>query len=181
MFPRDSQAAAGDRFSLDWVPDIQGNGRFDLPGLPGGVLYLAETPEHAVAENIQHFRGQRMNPADLTVAGHPLALVPVDLSVRAADHIVDLCDAAELVAHGLRPDQTASGQRHITQGIAARLYGGGYPGLRWWSALSGDWHTVVLFRNRIRGQLTFGNPAPLSLTDEAVKEAVRVLGMAVDT
>jgi hypothetical protein len=43
-----------------------------LPAVPGGVLYLAETPEHAVAEAIQHYRGQWLDAADLIVAGHPL-------------------------------------------------------------------------------------------------------------
>lgn len=177
VFPWDRNAARGQRFSSSWVPETQGHGRFDLPAVPGGVLYLAETPEHAVAESIQHFRGQRLQVADLLIAGHPLSLVAVTAPRVLEDAIVDLCDPAALVQHGIRPDQTASGDRRITQRIAASLHSGGHAGLRWWSALHGDWHTVVYFRDRA-GELAFGAPEPLSLQHAAVREAMRALGIS---
>jgi hypothetical protein len=156
---------------------MQGHGRFDLPGVPGGVLYLAETPAHAVAEALQHYRGQRLDDADLIVAGHPLALVAVTVPRQTLDGVVDMCDPAVLVQHGIKPDQTASGDRRVTQRIAATIHAVGEVGLRWWSALLGDWHTVVLFRDMV-GDLAFGAPEPLSLQHGAVREAMRALGIS---
>lgn len=91
--------------------------------------------------------------------------------------LVDLCDPSELLRHGLRPDQTASRDRRVTQIIATTLHAAGHAGLRWWSALFGDWHTVVLFRD-LAGDLEFGAPEPLSLEHAAVREAMRALGIS---
>jgi hypothetical protein len=159
------------------VPPSQGQGRFDLPGTPGGVIYLAETMEHAVAEMIQHYRGQRLDEADLRFAGCRLALVHATIPDSVARRVVDLCDPEVLVTLGIRPDETASGNRQTTQGIAADIRAAGFSGLRWWSALSGDWHTFVLFRDRLNDTLRFGAPEPLALSDGAVRDAVRMLGM----
>ena len=177
VFPWDRDAAEGPRFSPSWVRETQGQGRFDLPAVPGGVLYLAETPEHAVAEAIQHYRGQRLDAADIIVAGHSLALVAVTAPRATRKEVVDLCNPAVLMEHGIRPDQTASGDRRITQRIAASIHAGGHVGLRWWSALLGDWHTVVFFRDRA-GELAFGMPEPLSLQHGPVREAMRALGIS---
>lgn len=179
-FPWNPGARAGEPFSPSCVPPLQGKGRFDLPGVPGGVLYLAETPEHAVAERIQHYRGQSLGKAELRVAGHELALVAVELPPQIRDSLADLCDPNTLIRHGIRPDETASRERRITQRIAAELHSAGHPGLRWWSALSGDWHTVVLFRDRIDPALKFGTPEPLTIEHSAVREAARVLGLTVE-
>ena len=43
----------------------------------------------------------------------------------------------------------AASDRRVTQGIAGRIHAAGHSGFRWWSALSGEWHTVVLFTDRI--------------------------------
>jgi hypothetical protein len=176
VFPWDRDAAPGDPFSPTWVPNTQGQGRFDLPGSPGGVIYLAETPEHAVAEMIQHYRGQTLDDADLHIASNPLALVSVEVDT-IVDDVVDLCDPAVLKRLAIRPDRTASSDRKSTQRIAAELHAAGYAGLRWWSALTGDWHTLVLFRDRTRDRLRFGEPEPLSLSHPAVIEATRALGI----
>jgi hypothetical protein len=177
-FPWDRDAPEGERFSASWISETQGQGRFDLPSKPGGVLYLAETPEHAVAEMIQHYRGQELEEADLGIAGHPLALVTVGVSARIAGRVVDLCDPEVLLQLGIRPDQTASRERRGTQRIAALIHAGGHTGLRWWSALPGDWHTALLFCDRINDDLTFGAPEPLSFTHPALNEAMRVLGIS---
>jgi hypothetical protein len=160
------------------VPPSQGQGRFDLPSTPGGVIYMAESPEHAVAEMIQHYRGQTLDSADLRVAGRSLAIARVTIDDRVMAGVADLCDAAVLSRLGIRPDETASSTRHTTQRIAAQLHAGGHAGLRWWSALTGDWHTLVLFRDRTRGNLRFGQPEPLSLLHASVIEAARALGIA---
>jgi hypothetical protein len=71
--------------------------------MPGGVLYLAESPEHAVAERIQPFRGQPLDAADLRAAGHALALVRVELPQGLATGLADLCDPDVLSRLGIRP------------------------------------------------------------------------------
>lgn len=177
VFPWDPAAVEGERFSATYWPSGEGKGRFDLPRTPGGVIYCAESPAHAVGEMIQHYRGQVLEQADLRIAGHVLALVEVTLGAQVRDRILDLCDPETLVRLGLRPDETASNDRKVTQGIASRLYGAGYAGLRWWSALTGDWHTVVLFRDRLDPAPAYGAPNPLAMDDPAVVEAARTLGI----
>jgi hypothetical protein len=178
VFPWDPDAAPGAPFSPGWVPPSQGQGRFDLPSTPGGVIYLAETPEHAVAEMIQHYRGQTLDAADLRVAGRPLALARITIDDELMAGVADLCDAAVLSRLGIQPDETASSNRRTTQRIAAQLYAAGHSGLRWWSALTGDWHTLVLFRDRTKTHLRFAPPQPLTLSHAAVIEATRALGIA---
>lgn len=177
VFPWDPAAAEGERFSATYVPSGEGKGRFDLPGLPGGVVYCSESPEHAVGEMIQHYRGQVLEAADLRVGGHVLALVQVRLGGRLRYRVLDLCDPEVLVRLGLRPDETASNDRKVTQRIASRVHGAGYAGLRWWSALAGDWHTVVLFRDRLDPAPGHGVPEPLRMDHPAVVEAARTLGI----
>ncbi len=179
VFPWDPDAAAGERFSPGYVPPGQGKGRFDLPGVAGGVLYAAETAEHAVAELVQHLRGQTLDDADLIVAGKRLALVAVALPDVLREGVLDLCDPAELVRLGVRPDETASRDRRSTQRISTAVHEAGHSGLRWWSAFSGDWHTMLLFRDRLSTSLAFGTPEPLTLDHPATREAVRELGIAV--
>jgi hypothetical protein len=177
VFPWDPNAPAGARFSPGFVPASQGQGRFDLPGMPGGVLYAAETPEHAVAEMIQHYRGHPLAPADLRVAGHRLALAALTLARRVRERLVDLCDPEGLVRLGVRPDATASNDRRMTQRIAADIHAAQYCGLRWWSALTGDWHTLVLFTDRLAPPPEHGRPQVLELDHPAVIGAARALGM----
>ncbi|HET9984975.1 MAG TPA: RES family NAD+ phosphorylase [Longimicrobiales bacterium] len=177
VFPWDPAAAEGERFSRSFVPRTQGHGRFDLPGAPGGVLYLAETAEHAVAEMIQHYRGQLLEEPDLYQGGYALALVEVTIPEPVRQAVADLCDPAVLLRLGIRPDETASGDRRVTQRIAATVQGHGCSGLRWWSALSGDWHTIVLFLERLAPPLAYETPESLGLDHPAVAEAARVLGI----
>lgn len=179
VFPWDPEAAAGERFSPSYVPPAQGKGRFDLPGVPGGVLYLAETPEHAVAELVQQYRGQSLDDADLVAAGRRLALVAAALPDPLRESVLDLCDPGRLVALGVRPDETASRDRRATQRIGAGVHAAGHAGLRWWSAFSGDWHTLLLFRDRISQPLAFEAPEPLVLDHPALREAARALGIEV--
>jgi len=168
VFPWDPSAKAGQQFSPSYVHPEQGSGRFDLPN--DRVLYLAETAVHAVAEKLQRFRGQRLERADLHESGKPLALVECDIPPRTK--VADLCDPAVLVRHTLRPDLLASMKKAETRAVATALYDAGYDGLRWWSALSGDWHTIVVFVGRVRvSELRFHEPERLTLTHPLVREA----------
>jgi hypothetical protein len=75
--------------------------------------------------------------------------------------------------------------RTVTQGIARRLHDmigqtHAYTGLRWWSALTGAWHTTVVFTDRESpGDLRWGVPRPLTRDDPAVVRALSVLGVRV--
>jgi len=168
VFPWDPKAAPGQPFSPEYVYPAQGSGRFDLKET--AVLYLAESPEHAVAEKLQRFRGQKLAAYDLVESGHKLALVECVLSAALLKKVADLCDPQVLVKHALRPDLLASTMKARTQGAAKELYDSGYAGLRWWSALSGDWHTVVLFLDRAK-ELPYGPPTPLALDHPSLVEA----------
>jgi len=77
------------------------------------------------------------------------------------------------VKHGIKPDVLASRDFTKTQRVAAALYKEGFAGLRWWSALSGDWHTIVVFQ----GDVEYGKPEPLSIGHKIVQEASVALGI----
>jgi hypothetical protein len=178
VFPWDEHAAAGAPYSPSFVPAQQGSGRFDLAD--GPVLYLGESPEHAVAEMLQGFRSRPFPPSALRRFGWPLALMQVDVPDDLAALVADLDDPARLVALGLRPSDVVSDDRARTRAIAARLYTDGASGLRWWSKLSGDWHAVVLFLARVPfDRLTLAPPEPLSPSHPAVIGACRHLGISL--
>jgi len=168
VFPWDPAATAGDPFSPSYIHPNQGSGRFDLSGKL--VVYLAETAVHAVAEKLQRFRGQRIQRKDLIESGKTLALVECRVEQTK---LADLCDPAVLVKYGIAPDVLASREIARTQAIAVALHDAGFGGLRWWSALSGDWHTIVVFQ----GEIEYGEPEPLTMTHHAVQEAAMALGV----
>lgn len=178
VFPWDPAAAEGEPFSARFVPAAQGSGRFDLGTAP--TLYLAESPAHAVGEVVQAFRGRALRPAHLRRFGRALATVEVTLPAAVAASLADLTDPAVLARHRIRPDTLASHDVRRTQETARALHAAGLPGFRWWSSLSGDWHTVVLFLDRVRvAELGFGTPRALASTDAAVVEAALALGIRV--
>ena len=168
VFPWDPAARPGEPFSPTYIHPNQGAGRFDVAGKL--VVYLAETAVHAVAEKLQRFRGQKIDRKDLIEFGQPLALVECQLGKIK---LADLCDPAVLVKHDIKPDELASRDAVKTQRVAATLHKAGYAGLRWWSALSGDWHTIVVFQ----GEIEYGKPEELTIGHEAVQEASVALGI----
>ncbi len=177
-FPWDVRAPAGRRHSPTFVPDPTGRGRFDLPSRLSKVLYLAETPAHAVAELLHPWRGRRIDARHLERAGFPLALVEMRWS--GVDPPADLCDPATLVALRLAPDRVASRHRTVTQPIARAVWARRAAGLRWWSRFFGDWHTTVLFTARVpAGALHPAEPEALSPESPAVAEAAQLLGIEV--
>ncbi len=178
VFPWDPRAEEGARFSAAFAPGGQGRHRFDLPGNALGVLYLAETAEHAVAEMIQAYRHstQPITNDDLTVWGHRYALVSVSLSADVWPRIEDLCEAAALAGLRITADQPAYRDRRRTQEIASSLHARRHAGLRWWSAFWGEWHSIVLFRDQIPADaITFGTPVHLDHAAPPVVEAARLL------
>jgi len=168
VFPWDPAAAPGAQFSPSYIHPQQGSGRFDVAGKL--VVYLAETAVHAVAEKLQRFRGQVIGRKDLLESGKTLALVECHIG---AIKLADLCDPKILVKHDLAPDILASREVRKTQRVAAALHKEGYDGLRWWSALSGDWHTIVVFA----GKIEYEEPEPLAITHQAVQDVSVALGI----
>lgn len=179
VFPWDPRARSGQSFSPSYLPTAQGTGRFDLPGRASGVLYTAETPEHAIGERIQFYRGQVLDTSDLIVAGKALALASAALPPEIRGNVADLCDPRVLARLRTRPDEAAFRQRQTTQRIAETVFASGQSGLRWWSAFFGEWHSVVIFRERLTAPLTWSAPEPLSIDDARVREAARLLGIVV--
>lgn len=178
VFPWELNAAEGERFSASFVPGGQGRNRFDLRGSARGVSYLAGTEEHAVAEMIQSYRNspEPLTNDDLTVWGHRYALVSVSLASDLWPRIEDLCEPAALTELQITADRPAYRDRRLTQQIASTLHARGHAGLRWWSAFWGEWHTTVLFRDRIPADaITYGAPLPLDIAMPPVVEAARLL------
>ena len=53
-------------------------------------------------------------------------------------------------------------------------------GLRWWSALTGAWHTNVLFTDRLKaGDVTFGDARVLRPSDPDVIQTLTRLGIVM--
>lgn len=181
-FPWNPAAPEGAPYSPSYLTPGQTVGRFDLHDRPP-VRYLAESPEHALGEVLSPFRGTEFQPAYLRQSGYPLALVEVTLTATLAGRIVDLTDPAVLTHWNIRPDDLAHHDRRVTQAIARRLHDGGTrrrgpAGLRWWSALTGGWHTTVVFTDRERkGELRFGLPHPVAPDDPAVARTAALLGI----
>jgi hypothetical protein len=157
-------------------------GRFDLNDAPP-VRYLADTPDHAIAETLSGFRGTDFHESYLRKSGYPLALVEVTLAASLVARIPDCTDPRILSALGLRPDQLAHHDRTLTQPVARDLHSratmtAGPAGLRWWSALTGAWHTTVVFTDHERpGEVGFGTPQILRPSDPVLGTALTVLGV----
>lgn len=179
-FPWDPRAGRGAPFSPSFVPRATGRGRFDLPLGTSATLYLAESPAHAVGEMIQPWRGRTLGPRHLERVGHAIAIVEARVTAPEGA-IADLCDPATLGSFGAPPDRVASRQRSVTQPIARRVWDSGQIGLRWWSSFWGDWHTVVLFSDRVTPpvRVDFGTPVPLTLDAPPLVEAARLLGIEI--
>ena len=179
VVPWDPDVNEGSLFSPSHIPATTGRGRFDLPAGCSPVLYVAESPEHAIVEAIQPWRNRPLRQPYLVRAGRPLALVAVQIAPETASGLTDLCQPAVLDRLGLTADRVASRHRQRTQAIAASVWDSGYSGLRWWSAFRGDWHGIVLFTARMKARMRFGRPEVLSTESPALQEAAAALGMPV--
>lgn len=169
----------GRLFSPSFVPPATGRGRFDLPVSCSPVLYVAESPEHAIAEAIQPWRQRPLRRPHLVRAGRPLALVRVEMPPEMASALADLCRPDVLGRFGLSADRVASRHRRRTRAVAASVWDRGHVGLRWWSGFGGDWHGVALFTARTKEGVRFGSPEVLSAETPALQEAAAALGMPV--
>ncbi len=180
VFPYDPQAIQGEPFSPQYLPQQSGQGRFDLPlSTDASAWYFAESPEHAVAEKLQDLRGRVLHDDFLFERGHRLAIC--SLQLHATVRLADLCDPPELAGRDIAPDRLAFRDRAVTQAIARDLHHDPeLAGFRWWSALFGEWHTVVLFSDRVpQDALTFSPPDALELASPIVATAAAALAIEV--
>jgi hypothetical protein len=178
VFPWDPAAGPGAPFSPEYVvpAERQTRGRFDLGTTP--VLYLAESPEHAVAEMLRPFTGRPLQRPHLLGAGRQLALVGVDLAPAVVTRLADLTDPAILLRYSIHPDALASRSRATTQAISRSLFDEGLSGFRWWSALHGDWHALLIFLSRVEGgEIAHASPEHLTPEHPAVTAAALELKM----
>jgi hypothetical protein len=178
VFPWEPDAEAGEPFSPSYINPCQEDGRYDLGGKPL-ILNLAESPTHAIAEQIQGRHGRHLRAGDLTESGRPLAIVRVTIGDDWSA-IPDLSLPHALHRFDCRPDQLMSRDPKCSQRLSRRLHQRGVPGFRVWSALSGDWHCTVLFMDRaVNLSLTFGRPRRLTFRSRGVAQAARVLDIAL--
>jgi hypothetical protein len=107
----------------------------------------------------------------------------VTLAGSLVARLADLTVPGVLECHDLRPDQLAHHDRTVTQAIARRLHDAGRrtgepAGIRWWSALTGAWHTTVVFCDRERqGEVSFGEPRVVTESDSMLQHTLAVLGI----
>jgi hypothetical protein len=180
VFPWDPAAVPGEAFSPQFLPRQSGQGRFDLPASSGAsAWYFAELPEHAVAEKLQHLRNRRLLDEFLFERGRRLAVCAVE--VDSALPLADLCEAGEVLARSVAPDRLSYRERSVTQEIARSLQlDRELAGFRWWSSFFGEWHTVVLFSDRLPADaLTFGPPSALDLSSLPLAVAARALAIEI--
>lgn len=136
-----------------------------------------------MGEALAPFRGTTFRPAYLRRSGYPLALVSVAVAESLAIRIAD-CPSPEMLARfHIRPDELAHHDRTVTQAIVRRIHDAGArtgdpAGLRWWSALTGAWHTTILFTDcDAAGEVVFGAPELVDVSHPALLRAAAVLGI----
>jgi hypothetical protein len=141
---------------------LQGSSRHDDPSRYG-ALYTSRSPESAVAEALQAFRGRDIEPRHLVRTGRPLSLAAIDESRLGA--LPDLDDPEELMRRSLRPSAVATHDRSVTQPAATAIFDDGHAGFGWWSTIEASWSNVTLFVERAsRGLRISGVPEPLSVS-----------------
>ena len=126
-----------------------------------------------MAEKIGRFRGVSML-ADyhLFEFSHRLAVVSITPPKDYHKRVLDLCDPDVLAEHRIRPDHVAAKDVNVSQAVSRQIYEAGFSGIRWWSSFFGEWHTVVLFLDRVRpASLAAETPTPLTLSHWDVRAA----------
>jgi RES domain len=179
VFPFAPDAPPSDEGGALFAPrELQGRGRHDNPAAYT-ALYLSRTPDSAVAERLQVFRGRSIDDRHLRRAdGLRYAMAAIDDSGIAAP--VDLDDPEELRVRALRPSRVATTDRSITQPIALAAFDDGASGIAWWSTIEALWTNVTLFAERCRRDLRVGGePEPLTATSPVVLRVAERLGVGV--
>ena len=178
VLPFDPAAAPDAPGGPLWIPRaFQGTARHDAPE-HYGCLYVAESPDSAVAEALAPFRGTGdLDDGLLVRSGRRLALAELELGDALV--LVDLDDPTELQAEHLRPSIVATSHRLVTQAYALSIFErrGDAAGFRWWSTLEASWINVTLF-DRCLGLLEVARVRPLAIGDASVRAAAQHLWLA---
>lgn len=126
-----------------YVHPAQGGGRWDNPD-SYLVLYLAASPECAVAEVFQGLSVWRAEMLLHPASGLERALLTVELP--APTRWCDLDDAQTLVEFATRPSRVVTKNTASTQFLAQRIFDSGrYAGIRWWSSVDADMVVYALW------------------------------------
>lgn len=185
VFAHLPSAAAGKPGHPGYLHKPQGKGRLDNP-LHYDVWYFALTPEAAVGEVF----------ADLTLWGEDMFEFPALPGARRALGVfelpddlslLDLDDAATLLARGLRPTQVIARNRATTQSWSLAIFNEHndhgtrrWTGVRWWSYHRPHWTVIGLWQ--VTGERPPRHEAriePLDLDHPAVLDASRTLGKVI--
>ena len=180
VFRATAGAAPMERGGPLFVPrDRQGAGRHDDPGRYG-ALYAARTPEAAVAEVLQAFRGRDLVDADLTLVSGAVQSLAI-LRDAALGPLLDLDEPVILTTRGWRPSRVASRDRSITQPMAVAAFMEGALGLSWWSTLDAAWTNVTLFAERTlgAGAVTVVGTERLTIRHPVVQATAAHLGIPI--
>jgi len=178
-FPWDKSAGERDPGGVLYVPrDKQGPGRHDLPHLDG-VLYCSLTPQSAVAEFIQGYRGKRLRKIHLQRPDN-LVIALGQIALKETSLLLNLDDPEVLLKHKLRPSGILTHDRSITRALAERLYNAGATGLLWPSALEASWLNASIFVDRSRNLLSAGKITPLQLTSTELIQAATWLNIEIE-
>jgi hypothetical protein len=142
-------------------------------------MYVSEVPVAAVAEQIAHLRGQRLDDTDFERGRIRLALVCLTASVD--QRLWDLDDPRVLLERNLRPSEVGTRVREQTRRQAADLFRARprRDGLRWWSALEASWINVTLFDRAARRLSVPAAPEPLDVAHQVVLEAAAAVGISL--
>jgi hypothetical protein len=176
-FPWDLRGRSRSAGGPLWFPrEWQGEGRHDNPSVYA-CLYVTDSEQAAVVEQLADFRGSRFVESMLERNGFPLALAAIELAEDR--ELLDLDEPRILLRQRLRPSLVATKDRSVTQPQALRLYRS-HPdlaGLRWWSTHEALWANVTVF-DRARTSLRLGDVHTLSPADRSVRAAAEFLGLA---
>jgi hypothetical protein len=174
VFPFDPKARPGAPGHPAFVP-LSRRGRLDNPERYR-VLYCSSDAAGAVAEAFGY--DPEWTASTLRhPSGSAYALARFE---SEAYRIVDLDDAATLLAQSLRPSDVVTRERRITQAWALRLFDAGdADGVAWWSYYKPEWSSVGLWNH---ASLRVAGVEPLTLRHDAVvkaaSEIVRVIRRA---
>lgn len=115
------------------------------------MLYLADTPEAAVAEVFGRYPEWRSAIFDVP-PGAPRNARRALFTYRGEPRICDLDDSRRLVECGLRPSRVVTRDRSVTQEWARAIYereaadgAREFSGLSWWSDDNPDWSSIGLW------------------------------------
>ncbi|MFG1924211.1 RES domain-containing protein [Cryptosporangium sp. NPDC048952] len=178
VIPYLETATAGTPGHPLYVSPHQSSGRLDNP-THYATLYFALEPSGAVGERF----GDEVEWTDDTFrpAGVPGSVCSL-VTYRLADHVplLDLDDASNLAARGLRPTQVIERNRSATQGWALRIFSEQnhrgqrlWDGVRWWSFHRPAWRIVGYWGTEPPVCL---KAEPLGLGHPAIVDAGQELG-----